>query len=353
MLSQNLRILVIDDDQDYTELVQHWLLRNHGKAFHVDIANDFETGLQKLLTESNDACLLDYRLGMSDGIELLEAAQARGCRVPVIMLTSHGSREVDLRATHAGAADYLDKETLNAKTLERSLRYAVATRRLQTERARLLSIVEATPDFIGSIDVKTGYAVYLNQGGRQMIGLSPAADVTRMHLSDLLDPAALAPLKGEAFDAVLRDGSWSGETRFKHADGSEIPVWMVLTAHRDEKGRVEYVSTVSRDLTARREAELKIASLASFPADNMGPVIRIAANDQLLYANKAAKELMELGEGCVGRPAPAKLIALADVLRESQVSTQQEVQFGERIFLFATSQVKNPEYLNIYGVDVT
>jgi len=70
-------------------------------------------------------------------VELLKAAMDRGCQSPVILLTGAGEHEIDLQAMKAGAADYLVKAELQAKSLERSIRYAV-----QRKRATMLAAFE-------------------------------------------------------------------------------------------------------------------------------------------------------------------------------------------------------------------
>jgi signal transduction histidine kinase len=98
-----------------------------------------------------DLCLMDYKLGDGDGLELLREFRQRGFTEPIIMLTGQGDRDVDLQAMKDGATDYLEKSTLNTALLERSLRYALqrertlAELRRSEERLRVLSarLVEA------------------------------------------------------------------------------------------------------------------------------------------------------------------------------------------------------------------
>ncbi len=249
------RVLLIEDEPDHAQLIQGWLADAAGDAVRAEHIAQFDAGLEALLKHRYDACLLDYRLGPQDGLRLLEAAVAQGCRTPVIVLTSQGDHQLDLRATEAGAADYLDKSTLSGVLLERSIRYAMATRRLEAERERLLSIVEATTDFVGTVDLQADQVVYLNQGGRKLVGLDPEQDLRELRVSNLHPPLALEQMLREAFPAAATNGVWAGETMFRHRDGREIPIWMVLIAQCDAEGRVEYFSTISRDLTARKQTE--------------------------------------------------------------------------------------------------
>jgi PAS domain S-box-containing protein len=107
---------------------------------------NFSTGLDAMIRNQHEVCLVDYRLGAQNGIELLRVAQERGCKSPIILLTGQGEHEVDLEAMKAGAADYLVKGRLDSGLLERSIRYALerkrAADRATSEQARLAAFGE-------------------------------------------------------------------------------------------------------------------------------------------------------------------------------------------------------------------
>lgn len=136
MNGKPIRLLLIDDDEDSLPITQGLLSQVKGRlSYELEWVDTYEAGLARLRRGGYDACLLDYRLGAQDGLELLRQARAEGCRGPVIMLTGQADHAIDVQATRAGAADYLVKESLDASHLERSIRYAV-------ERQRLLDTLE-------------------------------------------------------------------------------------------------------------------------------------------------------------------------------------------------------------------
>lgn len=135
------RVLLVEDDEEDCFLVKELLQDIKSRVHKLDWANNYTSGLSIMATNKHDVCLVDYRLGAHNGVELLKAAQAKGCLSPVIILTGMGQPEVDLAAMKAGAADYLIKGKLDANQLERSIRYAVernrAAARAAFEHARL------------------------------------------------------------------------------------------------------------------------------------------------------------------------------------------------------------------------
>ncbi len=128
-----LRILLIEDDEDDHFLVKELLSEVYSNHFHLLWAKTYEQGLAAICGTQIDACLLDYRLGERDGLELLRETTSADCDVPIILLTGQGDPEIDMRAMRAGASDYLVKAMLSKDLLERAIRYAIA--RKQTERA--------------------------------------------------------------------------------------------------------------------------------------------------------------------------------------------------------------------------
>src|SRR6476469_8827133 len=53
----------------------------------------------------------------------------------------------------------------------------------------------------------------------------------------------------------MTTGSWAGETAILKHDGQLVHVSQVLIAHKNSEGGLEYLSTVMRDMTERRQAE--------------------------------------------------------------------------------------------------
>lgn len=118
------KILLIDDDRLQHALLQGFVGNFRGGPWTLEVAADYATGLKKLLSGRHAVCLLDYRLGERDGLELLREARVAGNSVPVVFLTGDASDETDDAAMEAGAMDYLVKGEITARMLEHSIRYA-------------------------------------------------------------------------------------------------------------------------------------------------------------------------------------------------------------------------------------
>lgn len=135
------RVLLVDDDED-DYLLARELFDDFERddSYELEWVSTFELGLQALGENRHDICLLDYRLGAQDGIELLREALERGCRIPIVLLTGAGNRDVDYAAMRYGAADYLVKSDLTPTLLERSIRYSLENARLYQQAQRAIEL---------------------------------------------------------------------------------------------------------------------------------------------------------------------------------------------------------------------
>ena len=134
MALATLRVLMIDDDEDDFVIVRE-MLRGGSVPFELDWTCSFAEGLAGIQRDAHDAYLIDYRLGVDSGVELLRAARAFGSLKPAILLTGRSTPEIDRAALEAGAADYLVKGEFDGERLSRALRYAVDHARARAELA--------------------------------------------------------------------------------------------------------------------------------------------------------------------------------------------------------------------------
>jgi signal transduction histidine kinase len=127
--SSPLRILLADDDEDDYIITRDLLRTMPWRRCELEWVSNYRAAIAAIGRNQHDVYLVDYRLGEADGLELLAEALALGCKAPLILLTGHDDWEIDMHAMEAGAADYLVKGQLNARQIERSIRYALERRR--------------------------------------------------------------------------------------------------------------------------------------------------------------------------------------------------------------------------------
>ncbi len=130
MKKRKIRVLLIEDDEDDYTLIRDMLAEVPHVHYDVQWVSTYDQALKTIETQDHDVCLLDYRLGERDGINLLYEALGKSYCVPIILVTGQGNLEVDMEAMKAGAADFLAKGEINGPLLDRSIRYAIEQRRI-------------------------------------------------------------------------------------------------------------------------------------------------------------------------------------------------------------------------------
>lgn len=80
---------------------------------------------------------------------------------------------------------------------------------------QLLSLVGNSADFM-AVASPEGKLTYLNQAGRDLVGLQADQDVTTMWVEDFYRPADYAQLTGQILPVLWLDGQWSGTVNIRH-----------------------------------------------------------------------------------------------------------------------------------------
>ncbi len=132
--------------------------------------------------------------------------------------------------------------------------------RVESARERLTQIIEATPDMV-AIMAASGYLIQMNPAGRQLLGLSAQADISRYRGRDFLGEQTTYLLETEILPALHRAGCWTGEALLREGTAQALPVSVVALAHRDAHGKLEYFSATLRDLTAQKAIQAEIKAL--------------------------------------------------------------------------------------------
>ncbi len=100
------RALVVEDDARVVALVQRVLER---EGFEVHAAHDGEAALNLALDGEYDVIVLDIRIPMMDGLEVVRTLRERDVWTPVVMLTGRSGVTDRVEGLRAGADDYLPK----------------------------------------------------------------------------------------------------------------------------------------------------------------------------------------------------------------------------------------------------
>lgn len=100
------KLLIIDDDMDMCLLLERFFTRHQ---FEVKLTHSGKKALEELERNRPDAILCDFRLGDTDGKELLIQIKKITPEVPVIIITGYSEIKMAVEVMKHGAYDYVTK----------------------------------------------------------------------------------------------------------------------------------------------------------------------------------------------------------------------------------------------------
>ena len=111
------RILIVDDEPSILESLEMFFSE---KGHQVLLADDGNTALDLLESETPEVMVLDVRLPDISGLDILGRIQKRTAPPKIIMITAHQDMNTTIEAMKLGAFDYIHKP-LDAEELEQSV----------------------------------------------------------------------------------------------------------------------------------------------------------------------------------------------------------------------------------------
>ncbi len=182
-------------------------------------------------------------------------------------------------------------------------------RHLSVERDRLASIVECAEDLAWVAD-GNGRLIYLNPSARRVLGVAPDADLATRNVASFHPSWMNDRLATVMFPAAARDGNWRGEGAWLTHEGREVHTSMIVHAHRDPHGDIEFYSTIAHDLSDQRRAAdaLRASEERLRVVLSNVPLVLWAADSRGVATFCGGRALEPLGgtpEDIVGRPFDA------------------------------------------------
>jgi len=339
MNDKEIKVLLVEDDEDDYVLTRDLLSEIGSSKFELTWAATYHEALEQISRSAHDVCLIDYRLGEHNGIELLRTANARDCRTPAILLTAQDDQNVDLNAMKAGAADYLVKGQIDRAALERAIRYTVERSKtleaLRDSEERYRLLVEQSPD---AIAVTCGKRfLYVNAAAVRLFGAGAAEEILGRPIWDVVHPDYREMVSRRIRQTVVgREISPLVEQQLVRLDGEVIDI-NVASIPTVYQGRPA-AQVIIRDITESKRADAARARLAAIVESSEDAIIGKTLDGIITNWNRGAEKIYgysaaeAIGEHISLHVPPERRGEVAEIL--------EEIRRGRSISLHETVRVK-------------
>src|SRR5262245_13077402 len=134
---KTIRVLLIDRDAQEYRLIGQLLAGIGHTSYELTWCRQPEHALDAIASELHDVVLLDYEEDAVAAQALLVKAVQQNCARPIIVMTTRMDQHVDREAIRSGASDYLLKDQIDSRLLERAIRYSIERKGAELKLARL------------------------------------------------------------------------------------------------------------------------------------------------------------------------------------------------------------------------
>ena len=102
------RLLLVEDDKNIQFLIVNYFSKKESGVYHIDVAEDGQTGLEMAYENSYDLLLLDVMLPEVDGFEICREIRKKS-DVPIVFITARSEESDILNGYALGCDDYVVK----------------------------------------------------------------------------------------------------------------------------------------------------------------------------------------------------------------------------------------------------
>jgi PAS domain S-box-containing protein len=279
------RVLLIEDNPGDALLVQTVLADHVPGMFAIVGVARLADALERIAAEPFDAVLCDLGLPDSDGLDTALAIMDRTEMLPLVVLTGSHDADVGRAAIRRGAQDFLVKGESSGALIERTLRFAIERKRLETalraanetleqrvaarttelhqelaerrqaeetlktQNALFNALINSPADIvIFSLDRNYRYTTFNEKHRQQMRAIWQAEIQVGTSLLESMTDSRLRELARHSIDRAL-----GGEifTEIQHQPGADIHYEFTWNPVRQADGEITGVTAFIRDVTQR------------------------------------------------------------------------------------------------------
>jgi PAS domain S-box-containing protein len=262
-MSRPLRILIVEDSENDTQLLVHELRRGGYDPMHerVESAAAMDRALAR---QQWDMVIADYSIPNFNSMAALALLKERGHDLPFIIVSGTITEETAVATMKAGAHDYLLKGNLKRliPAIDRELREAESRRKrrkaeaaLRESEKRLQAILDNSPAIIFLKDPEGRY-LYVNPQFGKLTPLTPEQILGKTD-AEIFPPEQAAAFRANDLKVLQAGVALEFEEVARHQDELHTSIVSKFPL-RNTEGKVYALCGIVTDITERKSLEAQL-----------------------------------------------------------------------------------------------
>lgn len=333
MSQETIRVLLLEDDAHYAEIVRFTLAHAPAETFEFVHHSSIEACLTYLGENQPDVLLIDLGLPDSRGLETFVRIYAAASLLPIIVVTGSSDRSLAVELMRMGAQDFIVKSEIDIKMLPRILMNAIERKRLEQRiklaEERYRTIFDSSAVAITVTDAEERIVSW-NRFTEMLLGKG-WDDLYMKHISILYPEEEWQKIRKE--DVRQKGIQHHLETQMIRKDGSLVDVDISITVLKRVDGSITGSIGISRDIGKRKIAEAALReSEERYRLLNEGlkdVVFSLSPEGRIEYCSPAILELAGYApEELIGKSAHNFLALKRDVEKVGKLLKSARDQRG-------------------------
>jgi PAS domain S-box-containing protein len=256
------KIIIVEDDRGLNRLIRKNLER---EGFEPESAFSGDQALSKITGSSQEILLIDYKLPDLTAREFIDLLEEKDKKIPFIVMTGHGDEKIAVDMMKLGALDYIIKQQnfiqllipkvkKAREELKNKKQLAKAREELRKNEEKYRSLVEEMDDLVCRFDLDEN-PLFVNEAYCRFFGVEadeidnfrdfvPEEDhsIMEKYFQKLVKSKEPCSIEHRVVDK-------NNQVRWIHWRNNPIT---------DEKGNVVAFQGIGRDITERKQAQIKL-----------------------------------------------------------------------------------------------
>ncbi len=314
-------ILLVDSEPVFREFYGRLLRDNR---YEVLIAANGVDALRYAREQRPDLVLLDAVLPDLNGLEICRQLKEDPQLTDVFVALHSGeavSNALKVDGLNSGADDYIVRPITPNELLARirtMVRLRNTTAALRASERYFRRLVEILPDAVGLVD-RQGSLRAVNPQAVAMLGFANEAELLRCSIFDLTFPEDHERLRADTTRMLNYQSRRHIEYTLRRKNGTSLPVELSVTTTSGEAGDPAGFVVVVRDITERRQAEIRRAAFST-----LGELLSAASTSKA-----AAQIIVDIADQLLGwdschvRLLSAERVGIVPILAYDEINGQR------------------------------